>query len=266
MLEPLREPARRLRACPVWPDRDVLQAVLSARGAVNAGSARLRLCAPGADGEPYEERIRVRGEMPFREGDWHDLFNALAWAAYPATKAAINDAHYRAILEERARSGRPATGESRGHATQRGRTRDALTVFDENGAIVISSNASLLEDLRAFRWRRLFVERRDEVRNEMRFYVFGHALFEKALRPYLGLTAHALLLPVDQDLPSQPASRRVEGIDALAAAAVHDMTAPRSLAPLPLLGVPGWWADNERPDFYDNAEYFRRKRETKVNP
>jgi hypothetical protein len=26
---------------------------------------------------------------------------------------------------------------------------------------------------------------------------------------------------------------------------------------LPILGVPGWCADNEREAFYDNADYFR---------
>ena len=196
MLGPLREHAQSLRGCAAWPGRDALQAVLSARGIVNAGSARVRLCAPGGKSVPYEEGIRLRGDMPFREGDWHDLFNALAWAAYPATKAALNDAHYHALLEERARGQERGRMYERGRTNERGRRRDALTVFDENGAIVVSSSASLLDDLRAFRWKRLFVERRDEVRAAMRVHLFGHDLFEKALRPYVGMTAHALLLPV----------------------------------------------------------------------
>ena len=29
------------------------------------------------------------------------------------------------------------------------------------------------------------------------------------------------------------------------------------LAPLPVLGVPGWWPDNEAQGFYDNSDYFR---------
>jgi len=32
------------------------------------------------------------------------------------------------------------------------------------------------------------------------------------------------------------------------------------LYPLPMLGVPGWWPDNEQPEFYDNTDYFRAKR------
>jgi len=34
----------------------------------------------------------------------------------------------------------------------------------------------------------------------------------------------------------------------------------RELSPLPVLGVPGWWPDNERESFYDDADYFRSGR------
>ncbi len=29
------------------------------------------------------------------------------------------------------------------------------------------------------------------------------------------------------------------------------------LEPLHMLGIPGWWSQNESDDFYDNAAYFR---------
>jgi hypothetical protein len=35
------------------------------------------------------------------------------------------------------------------------------------------------------------------------------------------------------------------------------MTTGRELAPLPVLGVPGWWSANEQENFYENTEYFR---------
>jgi len=41
----------------------------------------------------------------------------------------------------------------------------------------------------------------------------------------------------------------------LAQAAALDST--RMLAPLPILGVPGWEAANERESFYDDASVFR---------
>jgi hypothetical protein len=34
----------------------------------------------------------------------------------------------------------------------------------------------------------------------------------------------------------------------------------RELWPLPILGVPGWWAGNEQESFYDNTSYFRSGR------
>jgi hypothetical protein len=58
----------------------------------------------------------------------HDLFNALAWMAYPRAKAMIN-AQHAAILEER--------GEE--EAKRRGPERDALTLFDEGGVAVLST-------------------------------------------------------------------------------------------------------------------------------
>jgi hypothetical protein len=141
--------------------------------------------------------------------------------------------------------------------------RDALTVFDESGAIAVSSDADLLQDMQAFRWKRLFWERRDRVRACMRVHLFGHALFEKALHPYVGMTAHALLLPVSQGLIEAPAERLVEAVDAAAAAQVCAMKTPQALSPLPLLGVPGWWADNAAAAFYDDERHFRPGRRLK---
>jgi hypothetical protein len=46
----------------------------------------------------------------------------------------------------------------------RGTTRDALTHFDECGIVVLSSQPELLDLLRDFRWKALFVERRADVR------------------------------------------------------------------------------------------------------
>jgi hypothetical protein len=254
MLEPFREHAAPLRAHRDWPTRDALQALLRSRGVVTANGTPLRLVDdPGS--EPYESRIRLRGEMHVRDRDWHDFFGALVWLTYPKTKAALNDAHY-ARLRERLAAG--ATG------ARRGDVRDALTVFDENGAIVVSSEAGLLEDVRAFRWKRVFRERRERTRAAMRVCVFGHALLEKALRPYVGMTAHALLLEVGADHFERPLHHQLESIDALAAEAVRSMTTPQALSPLPLLGVPGWWRDNEDPAFYDNAWYFREGRRSRA--
>jgi len=240
MFEPLREHAAPLRTYAAWPSREAVDRLLAARAVRTAGGKPLRLVEPQPGGEPYERRIFRRAEMPYRERDWHDFLNALAWLAYPRTKAALNAAHQREDPTE------PTP-----RHTQRGRARDALTLFDESGAIVVSDDASLLEDLRGFRWKRLFWEHREHTREALGVYVFGHALFEKALRPYVGMTAHALVLPRTQS------PWRIEDIDALVAEGIGGLASPQALAPVPVLGVPGWFADNAAEAFYDNERYFR---------
>lgn len=249
LLAPLHAHARLLRTYREWPRRADLQRLFDEHGVETMAGTPLRLAAPLAASPKYEERIFLHGELAYREGDWHDLFNALAWLAYPRTKAALNAAHHAAAQREADGAG--------GSKHSRGRRRDALTLLDESGAIVLSSDHELLADLRGMRWRRLFVERRERVQRSMRFFVFGHALFEKALQPYIGLTAHALLLGVEADWLESAEGARV---DAVAAAHLDTVTEPQALSPLPVLGVPGWWPANEKAAFYDDEGYFRPRR------
>ena len=251
MFEPLCDMAAALGDERDWPSLETMQALVSSRAIVTAGGAPLRLVAQS--GGAYEARIRLAGEMHVRAREWHDLFNVLAWLTYPRTKAALNDAQYAAWREENG----GADGVS---AARRGRRRDALTLLDESGMLVLATDPSLLDDLRSFRWKRLFRERRQQVLTSMRFLVFGHALFEKALRPYVGLTAHALLLTVARDVLSAPLAATLASADCLASRAIASIDTPRALSPVPVLGVPGWWHDNEQAAFYDNADYFRSGR------
>ncbi|WP_352289452.1 DUF3025 domain-containing protein [Psychrobacter sp. GW64-MNA-CIBAN-0177] len=39
---------------------------------------------------------------------------------------------------------------------------------------------------------------------------------------------------------------------------------PRQLAPLPILGVPHFWADNANSNFYEDSRVFRSGRRTLV--
>ena len=91
MLEPFREHVAPLRLHRDWPTRDALQALFRARGVATTDGTPLRL-VDDAGTEPYETRIRLRGEMHVRDRDWHDFFGALVWLTYPKTKAALNDA------------------------------------------------------------------------------------------------------------------------------------------------------------------------------
>ena len=92
---------------------------------------------------------------------------------------------------------------------------------------------------------------------------FGHAIYEKALAPYIGFTAKAWLQPVSADFFQLSAQQQMQALDRLLAERLSDpqqLTQPRDLSALPVLGVPGWWPDNVDPAFYDNRDYFRPAR------
>src|SRR5262245_50153370 len=191
MFEPLRAHASAFGAG--WPAIEDLQRLLGGGEAPvrNARGVPLRPVPParrtGAPEDRYEARVFLRGELEVRKRNWHDLMNVLVWRVFPAAKAALNARHY----AEQARQG---TG-------NRGPAQDALTLFDEGGLIVVCCDDGLLNLLRAYRWKELFWQRRDEVRSRMRFCVFGHALYEKALAPFTGITARAVTLSAPAEVP-----------------------------------------------------------------
>jgi hypothetical protein len=200
----------------------------------------------------YEPRCYLRGEVQTREHNWHDLFNALAWLTFPQAKAAINARHYRALIN--------AAG---GGTGARGSERDMLTLLDESGVIVVCADAELGELLRGFQWKELFWRHRERVKTAMGFYPFGHGLYEKALKPYVGMTGQGLLLVVEPGFFAWPLTRRLAYLDELLAEYLAESGRGRStreLTPVPLLGVPGWSEESKKPVFYDNYSYFRTRR------
>lgn len=188
-------------------------------------------------GQPYEAHIFRTGEVPTRD-NLHDFFNGLAWLHFPQAKRRLN-------ALQAAEIARCGVGASRGPL------RDALTLFDENGA-VLDAPAVLWEALVAREWHRLFVTERARWA-EARLLLFGHALLEKLTGPRKGLTAHVLFAPG----ASQSIYPRDECI-AEALSAAHLATKP--FVPLPVLGVPGWWPENTNPCFYDDPDVFRPRR------
>jgi hypothetical protein len=242
-----------------WPELAVLQAVVNARGTVSGGGQPLRLAPQdersGAFGDRYEVRIYREGELQLRAHNWHDLFNLLAWVTFPRAKAALNARHYQALLDQQARG-----------AANRGSTQDALTLFDESGMIVASSAGGLLQKVRDFQWKSLFWHNRDRVTKNMRCFVFGHALYEKALQPFVGMTGQGALIAVDRGFSALTLARQLELVDGYLAQHIADAAfflGTRELAPVPLLGVPGWWPANQQSSFYDNTAYFRPGRRKK---
>lgn len=233
-----------LAQLPGRPDAEAI-ARLAERHPRTAGNGRnLRFVPPRADGLAYECRVWETGHVETRPDNWHDFFNAIVWFAFPETKQAITAAHVNAMQ---------APGE------RRSPMRDALTHFDECGIAVLASNAELLDLLRNFRWKELFVERRSALRDAMRFIVFGHATYEALLAPFRGLTAKAMLLPCDADTLALPDAALTAEADRKIAEniAAGRYTRPRDFQPLPLLGIPGVVQDNEDPLYYDDPWQFR---------
>lgn len=196
-----------------------------------AGALRFVGQADLPDAQAYEAFICETAGVPTRDNT-HDFFNGLVWLTRPLAKRRLNELQ----AQEIARAGVGVT---------RGPLRDALTLFDENAALLVAPEA-LAAALRARDWKAAFVERRDEW-HRARIELFGHALMEKLLSPRKGITAHAWL------------------VGSLDDAVVAESLEPAHLAakdflPLPVLGIPGWWPDNEDQAFYDDPSVFRPPR------
>lgn len=196
-----------------------------------AGDADVRFVEQSAlpADEPYESFIARTACVPTRD-NLHDLFNGLMWLSYPKTKRRLNLIHAEEI---RSRGGA---------AGARGPLRDALTLFDENAAILQAPHI-LIEALRSRHWKRLFIDRRAEWQSA-RLGLFGHALLEKLMQPRKAITAHVWIV---EDLTDV----------AIASSLEPARLAAKDFLPLPVLGVPGWWPENENPAFYDDADVFR---------
>ncbi len=257
MFEPLRVHVAAALG-PGWPDLAELQRLLDRRAPVvrNADGRALRLVPQGRRSrtleERYEARVFLNGELQVREGNWHDILNVLVWLAFPRAKAALNARHHVALREQFV-----------ARARNRGPAQDALTLFDEGGIVVASADDELTGYLRDWRWKDLFWDRRARLQSRMRFYLFGHALYEKALSPFTGITARGIVLRAEPELLAAPLVEQLAAVDAGVAEYLSDtgrLTATRELAVVPVLGVPGWCAGNEREAYYDDPDYFRSAR------
>lgn len=184
----------------------------------------------------YENRIYDTGRVETRPGNKHDFFNALAWLAFPRTKARLNELHVREIPREHGR---------------RGRFRDLLTLIDEGGAIVESGDPELTSMLRGAKWRQLFWDARDRALASMRIHVIGHAVLEQALHPWPGITCKVIFVEPGGDADAQAAA----WLGALSPEAT-----PREVTALPIFGYPGWFPGNGNEAFYRDVRYFRPSR------
>lgn len=197
--------------------------------------------------QQYEARVFLTGAVATRPENWHDLFNALVWLTFPHTKAALNQIHFQVL-----------THASQHKSSGRGMLRDAATLFDESGVIVLSSQIRLIELLRQHEWKEVFWWERNTVQTSLRFIIFGHALYEKALNPYIGMTGKSVFFQVEEAFLRQPLCAQQHAIDQwLVDFLLHKLSSTADLSPIPILGYPGWHIANDSSEFYDNRTYFR---------
>lgn len=206
-------------------------------------------------GTAYEQHIFTTGCVPTRD-NLHDFFNGLVWLRFPLTKRRLNQLQAAQIALATHQLHGQADSLVRGplHVQARGPVRDALTLFDENAALLQAPEA-IWQALLARDWLRLFGELRPRWA-EARLVLFGHALLEKLVTPYPSITAHVYREPVPSALGDDLAQWDAWLADRLSASAL----ASKPFTPLPVLGVPGWWLANEDPAFYRDATVFRPAR------
>lgn len=186
VLASVRPYGERLRAFESWPSVAELDSMLRDRlriapsVALEAQEKKRRRRGPLERDSLYVVRIHDAGHIPTRERSWHDLLNALVWAAFPESKRALT-LRQRAITEIRV----PITARSLPGA--RTREEDALAMLDEGGIVVLAKDRGrTLDALRArapiSAW------------GDVSVHVFGHALMEHAILGDVSVRGYGVVL------------------------------------------------------------------------
>jgi hypothetical protein len=89
--------------------------------------------------------------------------------------------------------------------------------------------------------------------------IFGHAMYESLLNPFIGLTAKFIPIEVPQNVITESTSLHLTDIDRRLLRYLSDWQFSTKMSPLPILGVPGWYP-NQGQSFYQNTQYFMPKR------
>jgi Protein of unknown function (DUF3025) len=207
-------------------------------------------------GMAYEQFIYDTGGVPTRtlagsNGAMHDTCNALMWLHYPRTKGTLNALQAAAIRSD-------------GVQATRGALRDALTLFDESALILCCPTGDAAPvQLAQRQWHTLLLERHADWHTALKPLLFGHAVLQKLQAPYPAITAQVWVLEgVQGDDITNDIASDIASVDAALAASIQSAfdagtLNPQALLPLPVLGIPKWWAGNVDAAFYDNARVFR---------
>ena len=231
-----------------WPGHDDWTRLAGSMGVRNARGRLLRFVAPTLpplSALNFERRVLDHGAVETRPACWHDAFHACAWLGFPLSKARINALHVADGPDD--------------SPNRRSVLRNLLTLIDEGGLIVASARADLLGHIRAFAWHGLFWGERESVSREMDFVIFGHALYERALEMRHGCTGRGVLFEVGRDYFQLPTDARRRHLDQRLAALLDDpgrLTSTSLVQPVPIMGIPGWAAENVNEDYYFDTSQF----------
>ena len=184
----------------------------------------------------YEAFIFSHKRVPTRD-NLHDFFNGLCWLRFPKAKSRLNFLQAQEIT-------------SLGVRATRGPLRDGLTLFDEN-VLLLQASDDLWRALQMRDWTKLFGDLRLEWQSA-HIVTFGHALLEKLVTPYKSITAHVYRIASDVDAQDDQVLD-----DWLASNLQPNFLAAKPFLPLPVLGIPAWWPENEDASFYADTKVFR---------
>lgn len=203
----------------------------------------------------YETHIAKTGQIPTRD-NWHDLLNGIIWLNFPKTKAIFNQLHHQDIAKN-------------GVQASRSTLRNILTLFDENGGVVVSSQRPILQSLRNFDWKKALFDERKQWQGEQKntiFFPVGHALLEKLIQPRHNITSHLLLVLVKDDWFSLTTIEQRQQLDEYLSEFFYqlgqlddNLLTAKMFQPLPVLGIAGFCQENQQLEFYQDITIFRQQ-------
>ncbi|NTS77858.1 DUF3025 domain-containing protein [Catenovulum sp. SM1970] len=199
----------------------------------------------------YEQVIAQRKLIPTRLDSWHDFFNACIWLLFPQTKHLLSQLHLADITQYGLK--------------KRTKQRDAITLFDECGVILCYQNEEDKIGLRSHLWHQCFWSNREAWHQTIIPIMFGHANYEMALKPYIGLTGKAYFVKVGKSFNLLSKAEQYAFIDQELTLQIGQYSTLKDnffLSPIPFLGIPTWYPEADNESFYHNQDYFRPKRQS----
>lgn len=171
------------------------------------------------------------------------LLQRPCWQRFPKAKRRLNQLQAEHISKD-------------GVQPVRGPVRDALTLLDENGALLFAPDP-LWQALRARDWKRLFTDLRP-LWSQARLELVGHALSGKTGFPKKMATAHVYIGQTAIKSIATLAPHTVDEWLADDLQAVHLSGKP--FAPMPVVRTcPDWWPTEWCTRLYDDAAVFGRR-------